>query len=384
MQLKEIKCKNCGATIEIYAAYKKATCKYCGSNYIVDLQKTINANTVECASLDENLISFITSIKEGESIPLSLNKKLIRRTGEIKKAVCFIATMSYILKRSYKIYPFRLKNDGEPFEHRYLNGNVGKLVNEFEWKRLSAFKPYDTDMILFQNIKKIDARNSDFIKKLVDELIKLGFTVEDQKKECKSELHEHTLDPFQDMKEKECYALGKCTIHELLIQCPIITPDYLEIHFKDVYDKYNQLKDRDEIEGISDELAELIINYNTKECNGIKFGYSIYSQSCSLAQCNDYNSIIGKPETLVDVIFKNYGMADIPNDLVKYAVSIAILEKLFLKTMVDESFVFDIDSGSVIPMDTINFHEENNGSTKEFILSYLVKRIKKEPVYKEW
>ena len=361
LDLKELKCKNCGGKIDLFLAIGRATCRFCGANYVVsgnvgnnfsetydsptgvdiircdedkpitlfDYQKWILDRTYyhidphDCGDPDESRLYFANNRPNFDEVSLQLE---------------ILSGVSFVLKKSYVVKMVPLSN------YRIKNISVdSKSVKEAEKKSKSDYlkrRVYEKDVL-----QRISER-SEYIRKNVENenlaYGRLKVTVQEEFKE--KEYGGVYFYPYLDKSQYKAFRRtdnegrlhidGSCDVYSYNLEFPIITPDYFERHFQHTFNRYESIKEYPAVEQIAGILSNLIVHSSISNFGKVIFTYDCIEKDRIKWSCDSKYTIIS---------FHDLGMDNIEDELTKKALFLAVFQKLVEKTKSNGEYMLDLD-----------------------------------------
>ena len=373
MNMTDMKCDNCGATLKVYLPYQRATCEYCGCNYYLDMPTTPTGIPPQNK---DNPVD-IRFVRDESDKPLHIFNEM-RYIDWAKKYICFVSALAFILKKSYVLeqteiggqeYPLGDLWDNYAFNERQLR----KLIKALERSQYD----HADDIQRFTDLPKDREEQA---RKNTQSMEHLRNTL----RECGLEAKEKATSVTNIINNGGKYGSVKQSFdqHSFTIADTIITPEYFQTHFGDVYAKYLKVKNREETQEIASQLAKAVNICNCSVVSGLRFIFELGARSCHLTvgsfRVFEINESIDQ-----HVMFNSFGMADLDlNDFTTYtAVGIAILDNIINNTKKDGKYVLDTK-----PIDKdISWKIDNviRGASHSFALplDYIINSVK---VYNQW
>ena len=299
MQLTDTKCPNCGAPLNVFSSSGRAFCDSCGSNYMVENPQI--AISPESLSTD-NPVSIKFVRDEVECLTIveedTYENWTLVRPDYLEGYLGLIAGLSYCLRKNYKveivnprfITDFRLEKCSASVIAKRKPTYDGSYVDRVDWNTLIEKGKGVYDLLSWFSDHGI--------------------------------LAEHTENEKRDERPSGDIAYYK--EHYIKVNS-IITPFFFEKHFQKVFNIYNRIADRKEVDLMADKVL-LIINQNE---TAISHSVSFHASGFTVDQC--------------DIYFSEFGMDVSPNDETTTAIIIAIISKVILLSKKDNRYTYDIN-----------------------------------------
>lgn len=249
---------------------------------------------------------------------LSINTKYTDTVLEIRRSLCFIAGVAYILQRDYTISDIVLS--GTPsFQALYDNYTIGpkdykNLLREAKYRKKSGgYWKYDVfikDPVgeleqFMRSMENQSKKNAAYIQSVKESLGGLGFAVTDTVEHTTRNIG-HTVN---------------CDRHTIRAAIPAVTPDYFAEHFESVFLKYREILSMPVVTRMSERLSE---GLRQRHANPVKERNIYYQVTPYHIECR------GSSLNTCKAKFNDFGMAKLDeSDFVTYcAVGIAVLHKV--------------------------------------------------------
>lgn len=360
MRLQEIKCKNCGSNLLVFQSAGRATCEHCGTNYFVEsASQTPTTYSANRGYSNDNPVEIKTIREDAQQIRklylLNMNND---KDEWMKESLCHIAALSYYFKKSYIFDDVSFSGSGvyNPYADNYKINKRSvkgweKYANRFE-------KVFDPKQYIDRTMR-MSQENHDSMIDLKETLKRYGFrNVTDTVKHC----------------EKNKVSEIQYTYDEHVIKAtpPVITPNYFQKYFPDIFQKSAKLKNHEVIESIS----ELISNDVNKLDNIVHTRPVLVTLNADEKWASwkiKGNDIISYGNV---VDYHQYGMEYLQDKTLIHSIRMAILENVIDKTKRNGQNMLDFGSGvSPFPEHTDIMGDTGIG------LAYLETNVK---VYKSW
>lgn len=350
MIFEEAKCPNCGAQLSVFMSIGRASCEFCGNNYIIKNNDSKQIDRSKGVNISSSNISFI--YEETETIHLQSNE-----TDKIRVALLVIAGLSYALGKNYKIII------GDNSTYIYQKGEISKE----EKKRVLKGKVRSAKALINKDFEKIESNTYNFgLENFISFLSKY---------DCK------TIEEVKHKKEDRYLAYGeyssrcKClcdVFYSFIIGELIITPTYLKKHFTHYVDCFERIKNKKAISIIAEQLSENLIKSTANDS-----AYeTIFITSICCHHTGNNDRYLGK---FVRIAYNDIGMANISDEKIQFAVCIAVIaEVIKLTNKVD------------CPFDLVPNMLRSNSKPKGIEWSPILKELNvdlrqvKQIVYNEW
>ena len=354
INIQELKCKNCGGNLQLFLPYHRATCGHCGTNYFVEgkveyssqelIDSPINIQIirdeknepiklVDFKRYEDKNEGYGFSKSFGPNVSYTYDKSCIRGdrpcTFEVIDKLLYVAAMSFILKKCYRIEDIYLSDsfitdltvDEESIEYDFGGLFNRKIKKECEILTKEKISTYSK--IVNEYFENRDKEYNAYGIKVVDAAKKDPISI--------------TTKPvyYNDKLENCFYGIGKEKTSKL--KFPIIDPTFFRCFFSDEYDKYESVKNMNVIESITSIFAEKI---NLASLNYIG-SMEIYIE-CNKDDCRFMISKNSKASPIDYLSFHQFGMDNLPNELTRNAVHIAIIHGVIEKTRKNGQFMLDL------------------------------------------
>lgn len=368
LNLQELKCQNCGGKLDIFLAIGRATCKYCGANYLVsgnidnNSPKVYDSPTgVDIVRCDEDkpitLFDFQNWILEDRPYysigpddcgASGENKFYFKKNRpsfeEVSLQLELLSGVSFVLKKSYVVKMVPLAN----YRIRNISADpksIKEVEKESKWDYLNR-RVYGKDAL-----QRISERSEYIRKNVENENLAYGrLDLKVQEEFVKKEYGTVCYFPYYDKSQYKAFRSvfktedegklcikGSCDVYSYNLVFPIITPDYFERHFLQTIHKYESIKDYPAVEQIAGIISNFIARSSISKFGNIIFRYNCVEKNRIEWSCES------SPGEVNYIRFHDFGMDDIEDQLTKKALFLALFQKLVEKTKKDGKYMLDLD-----------------------------------------
>ena len=354
IDFKEIKCKNCGAAIRVYQDVGKATCNYCGCNYLVHVNKEQMTATYNDSPIQVDLLyvedDYELELKFGYDEPLRAGCDYYLHFGgqvtenqiqEIINEVKLLSGYAYALKRSYKT-----KEEYNLYTyHTDCVSREKKIVDKGDQYHCKKVLDHSVVQGIVDEWNSRSAKVENYAHSLIERLKKIGL---DLSVETNPITRTRSISELIDSDGKyKSYRYGgnfpwtdfDFNEHRIKLNKMIITPEFFSQYFKDSMVRYDQIREKDVINTIIEKISVKINNDRNQTHNNVNYELLVDSDKISFGdicwcKAQNVNSLyfyehFGKNN--INIMFHQLSMENIEDDDTKLAVGLSIVEKLFSK-----------------------------------------------------
>lgn len=345
MIFEEAKCPNCGAQLSVFMSIGRASCGFCGNNYIINNNDSKQIDRSKGVNTSYSNISFI--YEETETIHLQSNE-----INQLRVALLVIAGLSYALGKNFKIII------GNNSTYIYQKGEISKE----EKKRVLKGKVRSAKELINKDFEKIESNTYNFgLENYISFLSKY---------DCKM------IEEVKHKKEDRYIAYGeyssrcKCScdiFYSFIIGELIITPAYFKKHFTHYVDCFERIKNKKAISIIAEQLSENLIKSTAND--------STYETISITSTCCHHSY----EKSFVRIAYNDIGMANIIDENIQFAVCIAVIAE-----------VIKLTNKADCPFDLVPNMLRSNSKPKGIEWSPILKELNvslrqvKQIVYNEW
>lgn len=335
--LEQLRCENCGAPLNVYIPFRRATCEHCGSNYYLDNIQTLSDTNGILADNPKD----IEIIRDELSSPLSMID--MPDPYIIKQAVCLIAGVSFMTGKSYEMYGFGYDGleDSFTYDPKELKRAKSSRGHRNFAKREFTLSDRDRldklpDILAEKSRTGLNKR-----QRLLDGLSDLPY--------LKVEEISKTITPQGFTNEAVAV---HCVRHKLICKMPLITPHFLPAYYPEIVSRYSQIKNHPAIDVISSELAKCINNLSLCVSSNVILKYSYSTTGCGM-RVQSWDTLEGAADLVFSnsVNFHSVGMEnlDFKDFCTSNAVGLAVLSKVFDNTIKNGRLMIDLSPNESVP-----------------------------------
>lgn len=300
----------------------------------------------------------------------------------IRIFTCFVAGLSHCLNRNYVIDSTQLSGWGGVNSYNYRD-NYDIVDKKAYEKRIKYLRKYGSaeQLSTLENLPEERARGS---KANAANMEKIRTAI----REVGLELKETVTRTTENSGSFRGGVDETFDQHAFTIAEKTVTPEVFRTVFRDVYDRYEQLKNLEEIKTIASDLSQPVIRCHELYIKGLQFLFKHRLNGSEICAASPYITADHKLVGSKSLMFKSLGMANLPDwnkDFATYAaVGIAILEKIFNYTMKDGQYVLDIGLTRVSSTND-SAAQSWHLQTFAFPLRYLIDNYEEYPgTLKQW